>query len=76
MTRLFEFQKKDRENTPQWLQSESVPEFKVRRFESQEELFAYMQQDEYGSAEELPGICFGYEINKNSDSDFETRFYF
>ena len=35
-----------------------------------------MQQDAYGSAEDLPGICFGYEINKNSESDFETKFYF
>ena len=35
-----------------------------------------MQQDEYGSAEDLPGICFGYEIKKNSESDYETKFYF
>jgi len=49
--------------------------FTFKNFSSQDELFAYIGDNNYGLSYK-PAICFGFKIIKNSVSDYELELFF
>ena len=51
--------------------------FEFRAFESQEELDAFIEHEDYGRAEDRPGVCFGFSVTENeAKSKYELELQF
>lgn len=49
--------------------------FNIQSFESEEKLFAYIGDENYGNAS-MPGVCFGFSIYENKHNDYEYELFF
>ena len=47
---------------------DKVPEFRMKNFTSKDELFDYTSDKKYQNDTDLDGICFGFEMVQESDS--------
>jgi hypothetical protein len=48
-----------------------IVNFEFKEYSSKQELFDYTLQSDYIIDDSKPGVCFGYQIVSNSDTDFE-----
>lgn len=51
-------------------------DFRVQRFNSSEELEAYLKHPEYGRNADIPAVCFGYSVIENKSNDYEVELMF
>lgn len=51
-------------------------DFRVQRFNSSEELEAYLLLPEYGRSADIPAVCFGYSVIENASNDYEVELMF
>ena len=65
---LFQFQS--------FIRPDLVPNYEIKSFTDQAELNAYIQNEKYfDAAAGYPGICFGYEIIENSETDYAVNVF-
>jgi hypothetical protein len=50
--------------------------FRVQAFASQADFDSYIKAEGYGFDSDKPGVCFGFEIHENSESDYELELMF
>ena len=53
-----------------------LPHYKFEIYKSKEELFNYISSEDYLKTSDTKGICFGFEIIKHADNDWEAKLYF
>ena len=53
-----------------------APNFKTKKFKSEQDLFDYVQDPNYMLTRELPGICFGFGIELNGPNKYTSKLYF
>lgn len=55
----------------------TVPLYNFTSFETQEDLFAYIENEQYTNASAgFEGVCFGYQITSLGEHSYETRLFF
>ena len=50
--------------------------FTVKKFESHEDMIAYVAAPDYMQNQDNPGLCFGFSIVENSDDDIDLKMAF
>ena len=56
---------------------ENLGDFVYHEFETQEDMFNYVQQDGYGWDEDKPAICFAFQVHENEDKNkYEIELFF
>ena len=53
-----------------------APNFKTKKFNSEKDLFDYVQDPNYMLTRDKPGICFGFGIEENGPNKYTSKLYF
>ena len=53
-----------------------APNFKTKKFNSEKDLFDYVQDPNYMLTRDRPGICFGFGIEQNGPDKYTSKLYF
>lgn len=51
-------------------------QYKILKFNTKQEIFDYVRDPQYAYDDKKPGICFGFDIKKFSDSRFVVELLF
>lgn len=51
-------------------------DFRYKTFESHEAIMDYLRDPNYDKDDDHPGICFGWSLTENSNSDYDLKMIF
>ena len=62
---------------PHPIDPEKLGDFKFREFDSEEDMFAYVEQRGYGWDDDKPAICFAFQVHENDAKNrYDLELYF
>jgi len=51
-------------------------DYQWKAFATKADLFSYVSNSQYLIGDDYPGVCFGFEINNQTESDYAMQLFF